>query len=191
MDYFKTLDISFLLYINQRLANPSFDFVMLNLSDRFLWSLIGTLFVIAAIMSKKTHLISCVIALTLGIIVADVVCFELLKPFFYRLRPCHNIEIAVRTIDGCGGMLGMPSNHSANGMTIAFIGWYYLGRNWGLFMVAAAVLVGGSRIYLGVHYPSDVLAGFLLGPLFAGLGIMVTKWILKTRYGRALLKFAR
>jgi undecaprenyl-diphosphatase len=67
-----------------------------------------------------------------------------------------------------GGQYGFPSSHATNSFALAvLLGWAWP-RRWGTF-IGLALLVSYSRIYLGVHYPGDILGGAALGSLVAGL----------------------
>ncbi len=112
-----------------------------------------------------------VLALLLLVPVADQVSSSVLKPLIGRPRPCR----AVAAIEGvrnhgahCSSSGSFPSGHATNIAAVAMLlAWRY--RRWAWAAIAAAFLVGYSRIYLGVHYPSDVLGGWALG---AGLGAL-------------------
>ena len=109
-------------------------------------------------------LITCCIAL------ADQLASGLLKPLVARLRPCHNdsVNIKLILIDGiCGGQYGFVSSHAANVFAV-FI--FFVLKN--VFqkikpmiyvLLVWAVVVSLSRVYLGVHYPGDVLCGAVVG----------------------------
>jgi undecaprenyl-diphosphatase len=101
---------------------------------------------------------------------------EALKNGFQMARPCVELEgcaMRVRVLTS----YGTASSHAANMAAVAFVFTAMLGR-WGWAWVVLAFLVGLSRIYVGVHYPSQVLLGWLCGA-FSG-------WVLVTMYGRFL-----
>jgi len=106
---------------------------------------------------------------------------NLLKNLVERPRPCHEplLEGLVHTVNGrCGGMYGFVSAHAANTFGIAAFTIPLLRRNWYTWTVIIwAVIVSYSRIYLGVHYPGDVLGGALLG-LAAGAALAWTAQII-------------
>lgn len=113
----------------------------------------------------------------LMIFFTDQTC-NLLKNTVQRPRPSHTEAIAdeihlVQKPDGAyyyGGKYGFPSAHAANSMALAFAVFVFLGRRkkWVLpIMIGWSLLLAYSRIYLGVHYPLDVLTGFLVGTFWA------------------------
>lgn len=115
---------------------------------------------------------------------------NLFKYGFERLRPCHEPDLAGRvSLVGarCGGLFGFFSAHAANNAALAFfIGLHLRNRYVWLFrgLLLWTLLVAYSRVYVGVHYPGDVLFGLLLGSLY-GWGFVIlskkisTKWSLE------------
>jgi len=95
-----------------------------------------------------------------------------LKHQLGRIRPCH-IDAAVQGILGCGGKYSFPSNHALN--TAALAGFVLaLWPRAGIFLAGLSLLVGISRVDMGVHYPSDVLAGWVIG---GTLGYVWGRWV--------------
>lgn len=114
------------------------------------------------------------------VIVTDQGSVVLFKEMFQRLRPCHNPDLLgqINLVSGrCGGSYGFISSHASNVFGFAtLISFLLRGRGiiwYSLF--AWASIVAFSRIYLGVHYPFDVLAGSLYGLIIGSLMVIVTK----------------
>lgn len=102
------------------------------------------------------------------------------KDVFQRFRPCHNPDIAslVHLVDGCGGKFGFVSSHAANSFALALFTGLLLRKHYKYIlpiMLFWAALVSYSRIYVGVHYPGDILGGAILGTV---IGIFVY-WLMK------------
>ncbi len=110
--------------------------------------------------------------LLLAIIASDVTSSYLLKNIVNRLRPCREIDLKPLIYSfgqKCGGKFGFVSSHAANSIALVFfsIRSLHFEKKWiyGLWIIP--VLVGYSRIYLGVHYPGDIVGGMLVGLLWA------------------------
>jgi len=107
--------------------------------------------------------------------ITDSVTAQLLKPMFGRLRPCHAPEIQpyLRALVDCGGLYSMPSNHAANHFGLAAF-WFFTirqvtGKKWRWLWFWAAIICY-AQVYVGKHYPFDVLVGAIFGTL-TGLGM--------------------
>lgn len=152
------MDISLFFLINSGNQNALFDFVM-----PFITSKSYILFLAIVIYPLMKDWRKAVVFLVLSIIciaIADVT-GNLLKHFFERPRPCSSLE-DVRLLVACSGSFSFPSNHSVNAFAVAAMCSHFYSKASPLFYLVA-VAVGFSRIYTGVHYPSDILAGALWG----------------------------
>ena len=147
------------------------DVVMIFLSSPYPWVLAGLYLCYACFFEKKLTLkFFFLVFIVMGL--SDSITHYLVKPFFGRARPCHVVEV-VRIIDGCGGLLGLPSNHATNSFLLAFILGLKTSRILLILFLSIAFMVSYSRIYVGVHYPSDVLLGLIFASsyflIFLGL----------------------
>ncbi len=109
--------------------------------------------------------------LPLTILFSDQLSSFVIKQMFERPRPCHTLQ-NVRLLVGCGGGFSFPSSHAVNNYAGALILAYFIPRaRWWFFGFAS--LIAFSRIYVGVHYPLDVLGGGILGLICGSIVICV------------------
>lgn len=120
---------------------------------------------------------------------SDISSGLILKPLFQRLRPCHDpaISIYLRPLVEKGGLYSFPSSHASSHMGIALYFFLVIQKIWKVrwnWLFIWAMAVGYAQIYVGKHYPSDVLAGFLLGSICA---LIVYEILKKNAYFRGIL----
>jgi undecaprenyl-diphosphatase len=180
--FLKSVDELLFAYANQSWSASWLDGFMQAVSDTYVLSGVITAVLLWMWKVKKKKTLHFVVLLALALGLTDLLAYRFLKPYVQRYRPCHEAAMMVRLVVGsCGGDYSFPSNHAANAMA----GVTVLSLQWGRVLwplVIMAILVGYSRVYLGVHYPSDVLGGFMVG-LFAGWLVYAGyTWVLR-RWG--------
>jgi membrane-associated phospholipid phosphatase len=173
MDSLQSLDIAVFRFINSDLSNSIFDRVLPFFSSNpfFVPSLI--LLGIWLVWKGDARGRLLVFFLLATLIVGDAIAVSSLKKFIGRPRPFWTLP-EVHLLVGGTANPSMPSGHAANmfaGMLVAFV--YYRRSLW--FLLPITVLVALSRVYLGVHYPSDVLAGAFLGLCYATVVLLLSE----------------
>lgn len=161
------LDQQFFLFLNS-LHTSFLDPVMYALSGKLIWApLYAAILTFIAIREKRKFWLILLFVL-IAVILADQ-SSNLIKFAVKRYRPCHEpaLEGLVYTIkNSCGGAYGFVSSHAANSFNVALISLLFIKKRWfTVFILIWAAVIGYSRIYLGVHYPGDVICGSLLGAL--------------------------
>ena len=163
---FPSFDTELLLYINH-CNNVLLDGMMLKFSDTWTWSLM-LLTVIFIVLRNRPWQEALLVFLGIGlcILLADQISSSLLKPWVARFRPTHDPEIMfqVRHIAGRMGQYGFVSSHAANTFAVGtFLALVFKHRITTICLMVWASVVGFSRIYLGVHFPGDILCGAIIG----------------------------
>ena len=168
IDQLVSLDQEAFLAINQGLSNAFFDWLMPILRNPYTWAPVYLFIIVFSIRNyRKTGvLIVLFIVITFGI--ADALSSSVIKKSVKRIRPCNDVEfkeeVAVRV--RCGSGYSFPSSHAANHFAISTVLIWIFYRRWKHILWLAllwAASVSFAQIYVGVHYPFDILGGALLG----------------------------
>ena len=122
---------------------------------------------------KKGKIALCLLIISLSL--NDSICAQLLKPFFERVRPSHISIEGLNLLVSKGGKWSMPSNHASNMFSLAVILSYFYDR-FKILLFLLAIMIAISRVYVGVHYPGDVIAGALVG--YSISWIVITLWVI-------------
>lgn len=173
------LDQDIFLWLNS-IRSPLFDRILFMFSGRYVWGLMYLTMLIALFRGFRNWRTAIVwtFATILAIVLADQICASVLRPIFERLRPSNPenpLSAFVNIVnDYRGGRYGFPSCHAANSFALAMVTsliWRGSRIRWFLFIWAA--LNSYSRVYLGVHYPGDLLTGAILGCLFGAVSYII------------------
>ena len=173
MSFFISLDEYLFRLINQVFTHPLLDgfftFVT-NIHKQWVFLYVALpVGIILWVREKKISAIKILFALTITAGLSDTLCYRGIKNWANRIRPNNRIEMQSQLRVEYGPKSpSMPSNHATTTMALmVLLGLYY--PRWKRLYLAFAIIVGYSRVYVGVHFPGDVLVGFLLGGLLGNV----------------------
>jgi undecaprenyl-diphosphatase len=159
------LDQQLFLLLNS-LHSPFWDQVMYAVSGRIIWiPLYLAILIFLGIKYKKKFLVILLIIIIAATLSDQV--SVLIKNLVHRLRPCYepSLKGLVHNFrEECGGTFSFVSSHATNSFDVALLSLLFIRKRWfSISIILWALIIGYSRIYLGVHYPGDVICGSLLG----------------------------
>ncbi|MCH8305070.1 MAG: phosphatase PAP2 family protein [Candidatus Marinimicrobia bacterium] len=161
MNFIESIDQTLFRFINQTLSNPVFDIFMPFITNQNVFGIPIAIAALAGLIfgDKRTKFIMLGGILAVGL--GDQISSGVMKPFFGQQRPCKELSDLVLRIN-CGGRLSFPSGHATGTMILAlWFGYHY--KKWMPYFLTFALIISFSRVYVGVHWTSDVLGGMLLG----------------------------
>jgi undecaprenyl-diphosphatase len=178
LELLNSIDIALFRFMNENLSNSFFDFLMPFITDLnkqpFVLALVLAL-VIWMIIRGNRRVRLAAILLILTVIISDQLSSSIIKFWLDRPRPCRALE-NVRLLVSCGSGFSFPSSHAVNNFAAAFVLSFFFPRaKWWFFGFAAAVAF--SRVYVGVHFPSDVAGGFAIGMIVGAIVIFLSSEI--------------
>ncbi|MFT7343545.1 MAG: undecaprenyl-diphosphatase [Lentimonas sp.] len=180
IEYFESLDRALVLAVNQ-CYSPFLDQFMWLISGKLTWiPLYLVLLVLVFKNTSRRNAIVFVFGMIITVALADLFSAQVLKESIARYRPSHNTELTNLLhfhSSGVGeyyrgGLYGFVSNHATNFAAIAVFFGLAFGtqlKRWTVALFTILVIVSYSRMYLGVHYLTDILGGWIVGGLFAYL----------------------
>ncbi|MGD0338193.1 MAG: phosphatase PAP2 family protein [Bacteroidota bacterium] len=181
IDFLFGIDRWLFFFIHQTLRNDLLNVVMPFLTDlnqmiggKILFLAVGIL--LLALGGRTGRIV--VVVLILTITISDQLSSSVIKPLVERERPCHVLE-GVRPLVDCGSGKSFPSSHAVN-MFAAAVVLSYAYKRWVWAFYSMAGIIALSRVYIGVHYPSDALGGALIGFIVGQIMILLLKYIERT-----------
>jgi len=175
MFWAQSADVALFRFINQRLANPFLDWCMPFFSGNrlFVPLVLCVSILLIARGGSRGRLFVPLLFVILGL--GDTFVINNLKHSLARPRPYLSVA-GTHELVGRGESGSMPSSHTSTWFAATFLSYLFYRKSW-RFMLPLASLVAFSRVYVGAHYPSDVLAGAFLGAGYAAAGLLVLNFL--------------
>lgn len=178
------LDYKIFFIINTHYVNELFDFFMPLFRNKYFWAPLYIFIAAYMIINFGRRGLLVILFLLLTIFLSDQMSSSVIKPAIQRVRPCNDERIKnyTRTLVSCGSGYSFTSSHASNHFAMAiFLSLLFFNKyKW---VLAAGIfwagIIGYAQIYVGLHYPFDILAGSILG-ISIGLltGIFCKRFIL-------------
>jgi len=188
MESLKQIDQSFFLFLNN-LHSSFWDKAMFLFSSREIWIPFYLLIIYVIIKTYKKNAVYILVLIGLSIAVSDQFSV-LIKNLAERLRPSNEVSIKgmVHLVNEYrGGAFGFFSSHASNTFTVATIAsLLFKNRSFSITIFSWAIIVSYTRIYLGLHYPGDILTGWIWGALF-GFGFYKLMTFTQQKYFKSQL----
>jgi undecaprenyl-diphosphatase len=170
--------------LNLRLVHPAADDLMVFLTSFRLSVHIFLLAVFFIVLRKGKEGLVILFLAVLAVGISDQLASGIMKPLFQRVRPCYALA-EFRLLVSQPGTWSFASSHAANAAAVASMIWIFFWRGalvdkaFSVLMIVHGSLVAYSRIYVGVHYPGDVLGGIVTGLVASGSVYTLAAWLVK------------
>lgn len=164
-------DTNIFYFINHTLKNSFFDIIMPIVTNIKYWRIPLILGWLALMIFGGRREREVGILCVFVIILTDAFVAKFIKVYVHRIRPCFDLPDVFELVGT--GNYSFPSNHAANNFAVATVIFLY-NKKISCIFFALGILIGFSRVYVGVHYPIDVFAGFFVG-IYNGIVVYILK----------------
>ena len=175
IDTIVEIDKQIMVFLNKTISNPIFDFIMPIITNQNFLVFFGLILIgyLASYGGKRGRITIAVLLIATGF--SDAICFQIIKPWVGRIRPSHEFYDYINVLVSKGGKYSFPSNHAANSFVFATVLSYFYDKN-RTFLYILASSIAFSRVYVGVHYPLDIIFGSIIGYIISW--IILSLWVI-------------
>lgn len=194
LDWIQNIDTQLFFHVNRCMKNEFFDIIMPIARDKYTWIPLYALLTFLIIRKHKMKAVYVLGFAVLTLVIADQLSAHVIKPLVQRTRPCNDVSIIQyvhNELVDCGSGYSFVSSHATNHFALAiyFILVFAKPSN-RFYVVLGFVLWAGvisfAQVYVGVHYPFDVIVGGLLGMLIGYGAGWANRYTLCYRAGKLL-----
>jgi undecaprenyl-diphosphatase len=192
MDTWLDADRKVFHFINDTLSANWLNDIMIFIRNPKTWIPVYIMLLAFFIWKTKPFLFKIIVLTIFTLLITDFTSSFVFKPFIGRLRPCYDtsLNFTVHHVIDCGGKFSMPSNHAFNHFGLSTF-WFLVIKNttnqrwyWLWFW---AFLIGFAQVYVGVHFPGDIIAGALFGILTGSFTYYIfTRWATKIKWEKKI-----
>ena len=169
------IDKLIMVFFNKTISNPIFDYIMPIITNQNFLVFSGLILIgYLAYYGEKRGRIT-IVVLLIAASFSDAICFQVIKPWVGRIRPSHEFYDYINLLVSKGGKYSFPSNHAANSFVFATVLSYFYEKN-KTFLYILASAIAFSRVYVGVHYPLDIVSGAIIGYIISW--IILSMWVI-------------
>ena len=175
IDKIVEIDKQMMVFLNKTISNPIFDFMMPIITNQNFLVFFGLILIgyLAYYGGKRGRITIALLLIAAGF--SDAICFQIIKPWVGRIRPSHEFYEYINLLVSKGGKYSFPSNHAANSFVFATVLSYFYDKNRiSLYILASTIAF--SRVYVGVHYPLDIIFGSIIGSIISW--IILSLWVI-------------
>ena len=175
IDTIVEIDKHMMVFLNKTISNPIFDFIMPIITNQNFLVFSGLILIgyLAYYGGKRGRIT--IVLLLVAASFSDAICFQVIKPWVGRIRPSHDFYEYINLLVSKGGKYSFPSNHAANSFVFATVLSYFYDRN-RTFLYILASTIAFSRVYVGVHYPLDIIIGSIIGYIISWIFLSI--WVI-------------
>lgn len=183
-DFIQSFDYYFFTRINSQWVSPFLDNIFIAIRNKYFWAPLYIFLVFFLLSNFRKKGFYLILFLILTVLISDQLSSTVIKPLVHRLRPCNDMFLVhqIRVLIGCSSSFSFPSSHATNHFAVALFLINILSRKYIWFIPLAlswAFAISYAQVYVGLHFPFDILCGAVLGALIGYYTGEFSKRILK------------